>query len=249
MKYIAAILNIPWTVAGLVAGLLAIPKRIQLRREPLAVILHVRSFWWFAWHPRARYARAAAIGNVVLMGPKPFDGDLEHELVHVKQFEREPLIQPFLYAWQTFRYGYRDNKYEREAYDTAGIYISETERDIKNRFEKLKKVAGEKRRTLFIEFCRKMVEYKNEGALSEEEAAYKIAGCIFFDDLSGYPECDAILMLAGDTEIPRTSSHQVGQPWDKKTADANKAREWNELVAAIEYAEREHTSDGVNPFI
>ena len=61
-----------------------------------------------------------AIGNIVLLGSNILDKDLEHELVHVSQFEREPLIHPFLYQYQTFKYGYRNNKYEKEAYEKAG---------------------------------------------------------------------------------------------------------------------------------
>jgi hypothetical protein len=42
-------------------------------------------------------ARASAIGHVVILGPNLEDKDLEHELIHVEQYERMPLIQPFLY--------------------------------------------------------------------------------------------------------------------------------------------------------
>jgi ASC-1-like (ASCH) protein len=61
-----------------------------------------------------------AIGNIVLMGPKLLANDLEHELVHVAQSMREPLIHPFLYQIENARKGYRKNKYEMEAYTKAG---------------------------------------------------------------------------------------------------------------------------------
>lgn len=65
------------------------------------------------------------LGNVVLLGPKPLPHDLEHELVHIKQNVRMPFVFPFLNQYQLCRYGYRNNKYEREAYEKAGNqYIS-----------------------------------------------------------------------------------------------------------------------------
>ena len=65
-----------------------------------------------------------AVGNVVMFSPKILPNDLEHELVHVEQAMKAPLIHPFLYWLETARKGYRHNKYEEEAYDRAGnIYI------------------------------------------------------------------------------------------------------------------------------
>lgn len=65
-------------------------------------------------------ARATAFGHVVLLGPNLEDKDLEHELIHVEQFEREPLIHPILYSVERMRKGYRNNKYEDQAYTRAG---------------------------------------------------------------------------------------------------------------------------------
>lgn len=61
-----------------------------------------------------------AIGHVVLLGPRLEDKDLEHELVHVVQYQRMPLIHPVLYIVELIRKGYRNNKYEIEAYQKAG---------------------------------------------------------------------------------------------------------------------------------
>jgi hypothetical protein len=60
------------------------------------------------------------VGHTVLLGRQLLAHDLEHELVHVEQAIREPFIHPFLYILESFRYGYKDNKYEREAYRRAG---------------------------------------------------------------------------------------------------------------------------------
>lgn len=118
--FIAPILNLPWSILFLIAGLEAIPRRVVLHRKPLALILYVRSFWFYTWLPGHKRVRAATLGNVILLGPDTLPCDLEHELVHVVQHQREPFIHPFLYQWQSLRYGYRQNKYEREAYKIAG---------------------------------------------------------------------------------------------------------------------------------
>ena len=68
--------------------------------------------------------RAMAMGNVILLGPNILDKDLEHELVHIKQYQREPFIHPLLYAIELLRFGYKNNKYEQEAYGRAGnVYL------------------------------------------------------------------------------------------------------------------------------
>ena len=81
--------------------------------------MNVKSFWWVAWIHSHRGIRAAASGNVVLLGNVQ-KSDLEHELIHVKQYMRQPFIHPFLYVLESMRHGYRDNKYELEAYRLAG---------------------------------------------------------------------------------------------------------------------------------
>ncbi len=120
------ILNIPYTIIGLLLGIISIPKHVSARKRPHAIIVAVRSFWWeFGYIKRAR---GMAIGHVILLGPDLVKGDLEHELVHVKQYERAPLIHPILYYIELFRKGYRNNKYEIEAYKQAGnIYRGKEE--------------------------------------------------------------------------------------------------------------------------
>ena len=65
-------------------------------------------------------ARAMTIGHVVLLGPNLENKDLEHELVHIEQYQRAPIIHPILYGLELMRRGYRNNKYEEEAYRKAG---------------------------------------------------------------------------------------------------------------------------------
>ena len=120
---IGFILNIPYTVVGLVAGLVSIPKIIELREKPYAIVLKVKSLWWALGYMKG--ARAVSIGHTILLSPKIEDRDLEHELVHVQQYDRAPLIYPILYYIEFIRKGYRKNKYEDEAYRIAGNVYKE----------------------------------------------------------------------------------------------------------------------------
>lgn len=120
MSVISLLLNLPWALPGLIAALLSVPRQIRLHRKPLACVVTVRSFWWQTWLPGYKGVRATTIGNVVLLGSNLLPHDLEHELVHVEQYRREPFVYPLLYIVNSLRHGYRDNKYEVEAYRRAG---------------------------------------------------------------------------------------------------------------------------------
>lgn len=64
--------------------------------------------------------RGSTNGHLIQLGPLEQSNDLEHELIHVQQAIREPFIYPVFYALESFRHGYRSNKYEQEAYKVAG---------------------------------------------------------------------------------------------------------------------------------
>lgn len=118
------ILNLPYTFLGLLVALMCLPDfKMNFNARPIAIIFRVASFWWAFSYMKG--ARAMAIGNVVILGPNLEKGDLEHELVHVEQFDRNPLIQPILYLIELGRKGYRNNKYEVEAYTRAGNIYKE----------------------------------------------------------------------------------------------------------------------------
>lgn len=61
-----------------------------------------------------------ATGNTILLGPREEEHDLEHELIHVRQHGKLPFVYPIFYYYETFKHGYRKNKYEDEAYRIAG---------------------------------------------------------------------------------------------------------------------------------
>jgi len=117
-KMIGFVLNIPYTIVGLIMGLVSLPTSTALRTSPYAFVLNVKKFWWAVGY--MKNARAITIGHVVMLGPNLEDKDFEHELIHVEQHQQTPLIQPVLYCIELMRKGYRNNKYENEAYCRAG---------------------------------------------------------------------------------------------------------------------------------
>lgn len=120
MQYLAFILNLPWTIVGILAGLLSIPTKITINKDPFAIIFKVKSFWWYNWLPGRSRVRGSANGHAIRLGPLEQPNDLEHELIHVEQAIRSPLIHPLLYTLESFKNGYRQNKYEVEAYGRSG---------------------------------------------------------------------------------------------------------------------------------
>lgn len=114
MKLLILILNLPVTIIGLVPMLLSGPYRIRFKKNPYAIVCNVKKFWWVFGY--MKHARAMTIGHVILLGPRELPNDLEHEIIHVKQAERYPLIQPVLYLYELIKNGYRQNRFEVEAY-------------------------------------------------------------------------------------------------------------------------------------
>jgi len=110
---VSFLLNLPYTLIGLVVGLFSGIQNVELKRSPTTMIIMVQSFWWARCYLKG--ARAVTMGHVVLLSPKIQKHDLEHELVHVRQHERLPFIFPFLYFVELLRKGYHENKYEKEA--------------------------------------------------------------------------------------------------------------------------------------
>jgi len=104
-------------------------------------------------------------------------------------------------------------------------------------WNQIKTATGDEQIKLFIQYCSRLVELKEAGGLSEEEAAYKMVGALQFDTLANSPICNDILDIAGTVEIPRITSYSqpIGS-WDERTADQIKRKEWRELVVAIENA-------------
>jgi hypothetical protein len=94
---------------------------------------HVIEFYggavkWFVTHlPHGQFTLAFTLGHTILgQTDASLDIARNHEMVHVRQFERwGPLMGPayLLYSlvlWLRGRQAYRDNPFEREGYDQDG---------------------------------------------------------------------------------------------------------------------------------
>jgi hypothetical protein len=77
--------------------------------------------------PSGQFTLALTLGHTILgQTDAALDISREHELVHVRQYERwGPLLGPAyllctLVLWLAGKRAYRDNPFERQAYDEAG---------------------------------------------------------------------------------------------------------------------------------
>lgn len=114
----AFILNLPLTLIGIVIALSLAPQRFRWNKKPFALVFNVQQDSFAFGYLKGW--RGMAVGHTIILNPRVEDKDLEHELIHVEQQIRHPFIQPFLYAFETMRKGYRKNKYEVEAYERSG---------------------------------------------------------------------------------------------------------------------------------
>ena len=118
---------LPWTLVGLGIGLLGVATGGDVRRRFGTLGFSGGATQVFLrFCPVVRGASAMALGHVVLA--QTADGlasAYEHELVHVRQYERwGPLFVPVYFAaslwqWMHGKHPYWDNPFEREAYDVA----------------------------------------------------------------------------------------------------------------------------------
>jgi hypothetical protein len=116
----------PYTLLGLAIGLVALATGARLRLRPPVVEFYGGGVRWLL----ARFffgqgAMAFTLGHIVFgQTASALDVARDHELVHVRQFERwGPLMGPAylgcsLVLWLAGRRPYRDNPFEREAFET-----------------------------------------------------------------------------------------------------------------------------------
>ena len=117
----------PWSALGLSVGLLALLTGggVQCRRG--IIEFHGRLIAWLLTHRRRGMAFSAmTLGHIVIgRSVDALDAAREHELVHVRQYERwGPLFVPAyllcsLVIWLRGGNAYFDNPFEREAYRIA----------------------------------------------------------------------------------------------------------------------------------
>lgn len=115
---LASILNLPHTLIGIIIAVFLQPLSVRVNKKPVALVFKVkRDSFGFGY---LKGWRGMTVGQTVILNTREEERDLEHELVHVEQQIKVPLIQPFLYVFEILRVGYRNNKYEIEAYDRSG---------------------------------------------------------------------------------------------------------------------------------
>lgn len=99
--------------------------------------------------------------------------------------------------------------------------------------EQIKNSSGKEQLKLFVSYCEKIIQMKEQGVFSEEEAGYNIYGVIlnhFFHS----PECEEVFDVVSSLEIPRESSYlQSHEIWNQETADAIKKQGWKDLLEAV----------------
>src|SRR4051812_14154405 len=113
----------PWTLFGLlVGGTMLLCAGGQVRRNGRVIEFFGRGPAWFLrFFPFVAGAAAVTFGHVVLArSAADMDSCREHELVHVRQYERWGLffIPVYLLCWLALtlrgRSGYWENPFERE---------------------------------------------------------------------------------------------------------------------------------------
>src|SRR3989338_1675608 len=115
IKKIVFILNFPWSLLGLFYGLLLFPASIKMDKAELVIIVKVKRLWVNEIFLRRR-CRGFTLGNTVLLSDVANSNTYGHEVVHVEQFTKMPLLFPLFYLVESMKNGYQTNKYEKEAY-------------------------------------------------------------------------------------------------------------------------------------
>ena len=119
---------IPATLLGVAAGLVGLATGGRVQRVGRVLEFHGGFVTWLLAHlPLAGGAAAMTLGHVVLgRSLEDLEWSREHELVHVRQYERwGPFFIPAYlscsaWLWLRGKNAYLDNPFEREAYGKAG---------------------------------------------------------------------------------------------------------------------------------
>ena len=121
-RLVAVVWASPYTVVGLIIGLIGVCCQGRvLWRWPLEFCDGGTS--WFLDRLPGDYVMALTLGHVILgRTGAALDISRDHELIHVRQYERwGPFLGPayigcWVWLWLRGKDGYRENPFEREAY-------------------------------------------------------------------------------------------------------------------------------------
>ena len=129
VRLIVVVWAVPYTMLGLLVGGVGLCTRGGVRVRDGVVEFHGGFVKWFLQRlpvPGEQHALAITFGHTVLgQTEAALDVAHDHEMVHVRQYERwGPLMGPAyltcsLVLWLMGRNPYRDNPFEREAYGQA----------------------------------------------------------------------------------------------------------------------------------
>ncbi|MCY2991702.1 MAG: hypothetical protein NTY19_28090 [Planctomycetota bacterium] len=128
LRLLAIIWASPYTILGLLIGLIGVCTGGHARIRGRVIEFYGGYVKWILQQFFFREgAMALTLGHTVLgQTDAALDICREHELVHVRQFERwGPLMGPVylgcsLVLWLMGRRPYRDNPFERQAYEEEG---------------------------------------------------------------------------------------------------------------------------------
>lgn len=128
LRVLAVLWASPYTLFGLCVGLTGLVTRGRVRVRDRAIEFHGGAVKWFvARLPGGRFTMAITFGHTVLgQTEAALDIAHDHEMVHVRQYERwGPFMGPAyllccLVLWLLRRRPYHDNPFERQAYRETG---------------------------------------------------------------------------------------------------------------------------------
>jgi hypothetical protein len=125
LKTLGIIWASPYTLFGLCLGGIGLCTGGRARIRGYTVEFYGGGVKWLVTRlPHGQFTLAFTLGHTILgQSDSSLDIARDHEMVHVRQFERwGPLMGPAyllssLFLWITGRRPYYDNPFEREAYD------------------------------------------------------------------------------------------------------------------------------------
>ena len=128
LRILAVVWASPYTLLGLSFGAIGLATGGRARiRGPVIEFYGGAVKWCITRLPGGQFTLALTLGHTVLgQTDASLDISRDHELVHVRQFERwGPFMGPAyllcsLVLWLAGRRPYRDNPFEREAYHKTG---------------------------------------------------------------------------------------------------------------------------------
>lgn len=128
LQTLGIIWALPYTLLGLLIGGVGLCTGGKVRVRDRVLEFSGGAVKWFVTHlPLGQFTLAITLGHTVLgQSEASLDIAHDHEMVHVRQFERwGPFMGPAyllasLVLWIIGRRPYRDNPFEREAYGESG---------------------------------------------------------------------------------------------------------------------------------